>query len=404
MVKISEFAVEGWMDRYENDAKYNLAETCCASISFNDLLSFSDNPNPSIFDFSQKQTYGAIRGTSGLRSKIAKRYASETFQPISEDQVLVTNGAIQANFLALYTNVGPGDHVICHYPTYQQLYSVPESFGAEVSLWKAREDQGWDVDLNELRGLIKENTKVIIINNPQNPTGAVMKREKLQEIVNIAGEHDIIIHSDEVYRPLFHGIHPDSPEYPPSILSFGYEKTISTGSMSKAYSLAGIRLGWIASCSRDIVEACASNRHYTTISVSQVDDAVASYALSTPVVDRLLQRNLSMARANVDTLEAFVKEFEGVVEWVRPQAGTTAFLKFVDKQGRPVDDTAFCQQLLDKTGAMLVPGSECFGEGSAFKGYVRLGYVQETQVLADGLQALRKFMRDGYERVPVASQ
>lgn len=151
------------MDDHENDAKYNLAETCCASISLNDLISYSDSPSFSIFDYSKKQSYGAIRGTSGLRSNIAKRYACGESQPISEDQVLVTNGAIHANFLALYTNVGPGDHVICHYPTYQQLYSVPESFGADVSLWKAREEQGWDVDVNELRGLIKKNTKVIIL-------------------------------------------------------------------------------------------------------------------------------------------------------------------------------------------------------------------------------------------------
>lgn len=240
--------------------------------------------------------------------------------------------------------------------------------------------------------------------NPQNPTGAVLKREKLQEIINIAKEHDIIIHSDEVYQPLFHGIRPDSPDYPPSILSFGYEKAISTGSMSKAYGLAGIRLGWIASCSRDIIEACASNRHYTTISVSQVDDAVASYALSAPVVDGLLQRNLTLSRENADTIDAFIKEFGDVVSWVRPRAGTTGFLKFVDQQGRPVDDMAFCKQLLDKTGTMLVPGSECFGERSDFKGYVRLGYVQETQVLAEGLEALKKFLRDGYEQVPVASK
>ncbi|KAH8427346.1 putative aminotransferase [Aspergillus melleus] len=401
MVKINEFAVERWMDNHETSAKHNLAETCCASISLNDLLSFSDNPNSTIFDFAKKQTYGSIRGTSDLRSNIAKRYDSGTDQSISADQVLVTNGAIQANFLALYTNVGPGDHVICQYPTYQQLYSVPESFGAEVSLWKAREERAWDVDVDELRGLIKENTKVIIINNPQNPTGAVLKREKLQQIVNLAREHDVIIHSDEVYRPLFHGIHPDSPEYPPSILSFGYEKTISTGSMSKAFSLAGIRLGWIASCSQDIIERCASTRHYTTISVSQLDDAVACYALSAPVVDRLLQRNLSLARTNADILEAFIKEYEGMIEWVRPQAGTTGFLKITDKQGRPIDDVAFCEQLQDKTGAMLAPGSECFGGGADFKGYVRMGYVPETQVLADGLQALRVFLQDGFEQVPV---
>lgn len=150
------------MDDYENGAKYNLAETCCASISLDDLVAFSEKPG-NILDFSQKQLYGAIRGSNALRTNIANLYPDSTREALTAENILVTNGAIQANFLSLYTNVGPGDHVICHYPTYQQLYSVPESFGAEVSLWKAKENENWRVDLAELKGLIRPNTKVIII-------------------------------------------------------------------------------------------------------------------------------------------------------------------------------------------------------------------------------------------------
>lgn len=151
------------MDDYEHSAKLNLAETCCASISLHDLQSLSSaESSKAIVDYSQKQVYGAIRGTETLRSNIASQFIPEGAR-LSADNVLVTNGAIQANFLALYTNVGPGDHVICHYPTYQQLYSVPESLGAEVSLWRAKEDDGWSVDIDELRALIRPNTKLIII-------------------------------------------------------------------------------------------------------------------------------------------------------------------------------------------------------------------------------------------------
>jgi aspartate/methionine/tyrosine aminotransferase len=145
------------MDLYENDAKHNLAETCCASISLNDLLSLSNKKD--LVDYSQKQVYGAIRGSEALRTKIANLYS----QRVSAEGVLVTNGAIQANFLALYTNIGPGDHVICQYPTYQQLYSVPESFGAEVSLWRSNEEKEWSLDEGELKALIKPNTKLIIL-------------------------------------------------------------------------------------------------------------------------------------------------------------------------------------------------------------------------------------------------
>lgn len=153
------------MDDYENDAKFNLAETCCASISLDDLLALSgkSDQKDKVLDFSKKQVYGAIRGSTALRTNVARLYCSDSSTQLPADQVLVTNGAIQANFLALYTNVGPGDHVICHYPTYQQLYSVPKSFGAEVSLWRSRESEGWRLDLDELRSLIRPNTKYIVI-------------------------------------------------------------------------------------------------------------------------------------------------------------------------------------------------------------------------------------------------
>lgn len=150
------------MDLYENDAKHNLAETCCASISLDNLRVFLGRETD-LIDYSQKQVYGAIRGSRALRSNIAQLYSSATSEPLRPEDVLVTNGAIQANFLALYTNVGAGDHVICHYPTYQQLYSVPESLGAEISLWKPSEANGWQLDMIELKSMIKSNTKLIIL-------------------------------------------------------------------------------------------------------------------------------------------------------------------------------------------------------------------------------------------------
>lgn len=152
------------MDSYETWATHNMAETCCASVSLKDLVAFSGKNNVlDIIDFEQKQVYGAIRGSDPLRSNISNLYRSKGCAPLPKDNILVTNGAIQANFLALYTQVGPGDHVICHYPTYQQLYSVPESLGAEVSLWKAQEQNGWQLDLEELKSLLRPNTKMIII-------------------------------------------------------------------------------------------------------------------------------------------------------------------------------------------------------------------------------------------------
>ncbi|WEW56469.1 hypothetical protein PRK78_001913 [Emydomyces testavorans] len=398
MVRLVPFAVEQWMDEYETSAVYNIAETCSASISIDDLRSLSEDPSRDPLSTSTKLTYGAIRGSEDLRSNVAKLYSSTDLStPLAPENVLITPGAIHANFLLLYTLIHPGDHVICHYPTYQQLYSVPESLGAEVSLWKTKSEDGWKLHLEKLRKLVKPNTKMIIVNNPQNPTGVPISRDILAGIVEVARPYSIIVFSDEVYRPLFHSM--DKSEWPPSILSLSYDQSIVTGSMSKVYSLAGIRVGWIASLNNAIIEACASARDYTTISVSQVDDRIAAFALDPSQVGKLLDRNLRLAKANLAVLKSFIDEHQDTCDWVVPQAGTTAFVRF-SRDGKPIDDVLFCQMLQKEKGVMFVPGGRCFG--GDFKGYVRIGYVPETEVLQAGLRELAVFMKTRFWSVPLA--
>jgi aspartate/methionine/tyrosine aminotransferase len=383
------------MDKYETTPNVlNIAETCAASVSIDELVALCEDKNvPGPLDTSVVLGYGAIRGSQKLRQRLADLYSARVASPLSADNILISPGAISANFLVLYKLIGPEDHVICMYPTYQQLYSVPESLGASVSLWKLRSENKHIPDLKELETLARPNTKMIIINNPNNPTGATIPKSVLKGVVDFARERNIIILSDEVYRPLFHGISPIDAEYPPSIVSMGYEKSIVTGSMSKAYALAGIRVGWIASRSKEIIEALASARDYTTISVSQLDDQVASYALSASVIHALLGRNIGLAKTNVALLEKFVNEHSSVCSWVKPTGGTTAFIQF-KKKGEPVDDVALCLDLLEKTKAMMLPGSKCFGHenGFGYKGYVRIGYVCKTEVLKEALEKMGKYV------------
>ena len=382
------------MDKYETTpGVLNIAETCAASISIDDLQELCEDKNaPGPFSTSQKLTYGPIRGSDAIRDRLSGLYSAKTASPLPIDNILITPGAIAANFLLFYTLIGPKDHVICVYPTYQQLYSVPESLGAEVSLWKLQKENKYIPDLEELKTLVKANTKMIIINNPNNPTGCSIPKSVLRGLIDFAKEKDIIVFSDEVYRPLFHGISPIDSEYPPSLISMGYSKTIVTGSMSKAYSLAGIRIGWIASRDRSIIEALASARDYTTISVSQIDDQIASYALSHNVLHGLLVRNIQLAKTNLALVEAFIKDNSSVCSWVKPTAGTTAFIKF-EKDGKPIDDVAFAIDVLEKTKVMFLPGSKCFGHGKDFKGFIRLGYVCETEVLKEGLEKLSSYVK-----------
>lgn len=356
--------------RYETTpGVLNIAETCAASVSIDDLGTLSTGKHSaSPVNLSTKLTYGAIRGSEKLRGRVAALYETDGAPPLSADNLLITQGAIVANFLLLYTLIGPGDHAVCVYPTYQQLYGVPQSLGAEVSLWKLRQDNGYVPDVTELESLVKSNTKMIILNNPNNPTGATIPKAVLKSIVDFARARDIIILCDEVYSPLYHSP-PSDADIPPPILSFGYDKTISTGSMSKAWALAGIRLGWVASRDKGIIEAIAEARDYTTISVSQLDDQVATYALSDEVRPALIKRNLELARTNLALLREFVDGHKGICSWVKPTAGTTAFIQFTNG-GKPVDDVAFCLDVLDKTKVMFLPGSKCFGHDRDFKGYV----------------------------------
>jgi aspartate/methionine/tyrosine aminotransferase len=233
-------------------------------------------------------------------------------------------------------------------------------------------------------------SQLIVINNPNNPTGATISKSVLEPIVDFAKKRGITILADEVYSPLFHSL-PEGQSAPPSILSFGYQKTISTGSMSKAFALAGIRLGWVASRDQSVLAAVTSARDYTSISVSMLDDQVAAYALGPAVLPSLLERNMNLARTNLKLLEEFVNQYNSAVSWFKPNAGTTALVQFRNK-GEPVDDEAFCLDLLEQTKVMFLPAGNCFGHGKDFKGCVRVGYACHTNVLKEALAKLGEYV------------
>lgn len=166
MAPIPPFAVEQWMDAYETTAKYNIAETCCASISVEELAAMSEDNSvkpADILDPKMVQNYGEIRGTSALRNNLSRLYSTKSATALSPDNILITPGAIAANHLVLYTLTGPGDHVICHFPTYQQLYTIPATLGAEVELWRSDPGNQWLPDFEKLKAMVKENTKLIIL-------------------------------------------------------------------------------------------------------------------------------------------------------------------------------------------------------------------------------------------------
>ena len=369
-MKIEPFGVELWMNEYENHCKYNLAETCVASLTVAELLELTGVGTAALDDIaSMKLTYGAIEGSDRIRAAIAGLY--ETVQPA---QTVTTHGAIGANKLVHETLVEPGDRVISVQPTYQQHYSIPASYGADVQILRLRPENGYLPDLDELRALVTPTTKLIAINNPNNPTGSLMDADLLTAIGEIAGSVDAWVLCDEVYR----GTNQEGSGTGTSIVDV-YTRGISTGSMSKAFSLAGLRLGWIAAPT-EVIAAVNLHRDYSTISVGMIDDYLATIALEH--ADLVLERSRSIVRPNLVVLSDWV-DAEPAISWVKPQAGTTALLQY----DADIPSRDFCVQLLEQTGVMLTPGSAL-----AIEGTVRIGYANTTDVLTNGLPLISTFL------------
>lgn len=369
-MKIETFKVEEWMNCYETKAKYNIAETCVDSVSTDELFSLAGEDRRAFFDkLSQRRlTYGEIRGSASLREGIAGLY-----ETVSPDDIVTTHGAAGANHLVLYSLTEPEDTVVSVMPTYQQLYSIPGSYGAHVRILKLKKEDNFQPDLERLRTLVNKKTKVICINNPNNPTGALMPEETLRAIADIARNVGAYLLCDEVYRLL---TQEDVPA--PSIADI-YEKGISTGSVSKVFSLAGLRLGWIATRSKEAMREILLHRDYDTISCGMIDEALASVALSAK--DALLARSRKIVRENLALLDEWVAK-EPRFSYLKPECGTTALL-YCDAD---MPSEEFCKRLLAETGAFLTPGS-CFEEEHCF----RIGYACDREELVNGLKKLSEF-------------
>ncbi len=371
-MKIRPFAVEQWMNEYETRCAWNLAETCVESLTVAELLDLAgvrDTFLDSLLPL--KLTYGAIEGTTRLRDAIAALYATR-----SRHDVVVTHGAIGANHLLYLALVEPGDRVVSVLPTYQQHYSIPESLGADVRILRLREENGFLPALDELRALAGDSAKLIAIANPNNPTGALMDGAFLERVVEIADAAGAYLLCDEVYR----GTDQEDPGVTPSVADL-YRRGISTGSMSKAFSLAGLRLGWIAG-PPEVIRAVSIHRDYNTISVSMVDDLLASIALEKK--ETILQRSRRIVRGNLATLDRWVSA-EPRVSFVKPRSGTTALLKY----DFDIPSWDLCVRLVEQTGVMLTPGSAFDMEG-----HLRIGYANNPDVLKEGLSRMSRFFAE----------
>ena len=366
-MNIKPFAVEEWMNEYETGARYNIAETCVDSVSLDELFALTGESKDEFLSkfCATRLTYGDIWGSDALREGVCRLY--RTVRP---DEVVLTHGAAGANHHVFCSLISAGDRVVSIMPTYQQLYSIPEAIGADVAIMHLKQENHYLPDLDELKALVTPGTKMVCINNPNNPTGALMSRELLEQIIEIARGVDAYVLCDEVYRHLT-----QADGWCESVADL-YEKGISVSSMSKVFSLAGIRMGWIATNDKAAVKAFLSHRDYNLISCGMFDDAVASLALRHS--DEMIRRNQAIVRENLAILDEWVQAHPHFY-YTKPQAGTTALVYY----DYDIPSYEFCERLYHGTGSFVTPG-DCFEQPHS----MRIGYACDAQTLKDGLAAL----------------
>jgi len=359
-MKINVFEMERMQSTWENVVDYNLSESGVHPLNLKELLTPAELEALTEVELGYTQTNGTI----GLREGIARLYPGAGL-----DQVLATAGSSEANFLLMWSLIDPGDEVVFELPNYMQMWGLLHAFGAEVKPFRLRESLGWQPDLDELKKLVTPKTKLIVLTNPNNPTGAVLDPEAMRGIVDIAAGVGAWILSDEVYRGA-----ELTDDMTPSFWGL-YEKTVVVNGLSKAYGLPGLRVGWIVG-PEGLVKTTWPYHDYTTISPSALSDKLASIVLAPETRERVLRRTRAILKANFPVLERWLADRAGQFDFIPPRAGAICFARYSFK----INSTEFVERLIREKSVLLVPGDHFETDG-----YLRFGYGPEKGYLLRAL-------------------
>lgn len=362
-MQVTPFTLERFFAQTEFNVRYHLAASAIQSWTLRELLNVANDPDLQFSLFSTKLSYTEAEGIPELRREIARLYHGSA----QAENILVTIGAIEANYLLLSTLLDPGDSFVVQTPYYQQLPQVGLDLGAKALYWHYSEEAGFSLD--ELANLLEQQPKLVMLNSPHNPTGYTFAHAAMEQIARMCRERNILLLSDEVYRELGDG---DLP----SIRDFDQE-AVAIGSMSKAYGLAGLRVGWLAA-PEAIVERCSWKRDYTSLCPPALGQSLALTALKHRSVigernNRLRQKNLAVLAQAIEGIPA--------LSWRQPQAGVVAWVTYTPEI--PSEQVGW---ELFKQGVLVAPGL-FFGSD----GYFRLGFGGSTHELECGLVILRDY-------------
>ena len=368
-MKVETFELERVQSVWENQVEYNLTESGLHPFALKDLLT-EDQLEQII---SEPLGYGQTNGSIPLREAITQQY-----QGADADNVLVTNGSAESNFIANWSTLDAGDEIVYMLPNYMQIWGLANALSAEVKPLYLREELAWQPDLDELRQLISPQTKVIGICNPNNPTGSVLSPEGMEEIVRLAREADAWLFVDEVYR----GAELDGVET--SSLWGQYEKAVITCGLSKAYGLPGLRIGWLIG-PKEFIETAWAYTDYTTITTGVLGQQAATYMLEPSMRAQIFDRNRTMLKENLAILRSWIDQKSGLLELTDPQGGGMAFIRY----HLNINSTEMTTLLREQKSVLIVPG-DCFG----MDGFVRIGIGSEKEYLTTALDRVGDFLAE----------
>jgi hypothetical protein len=368
-MKIEHFKMERMQSQWENLVAYNLSESGVHPISFQELVTEEEMEKIRHTRLGYLQTNGTVE----LRECLTEMYPGT-----KTENILVTTGSAEANYLLSWSQIDPGDEVLFMLPNYMQLWGLMRAFGAQVKTFTLRDDLDWQPDLDELKNLVTKKTKIIAVTNPNNPTGSQLSDEARNTILNLADETGAWIFSDEVYQ----GAELDGK----ITASFwgSYKKTVVTSGLSKAYGLPGLRTGWMVA-PEGFIQKVWPYHDYTTISISSVSDRLARIALAPEKRKKILARTRQILRTNIDILFSWFKRQNGLFDCIRPRAGAIAFPRY----NLDINSTELVNTIRKKKSVLLVPGDHF-----EMDRFLRFGYGEEKNRLLQALNLVEEALKE----------
>ena len=358
------------MSRYEQTVDFNLSESGVHPVTLGELVGNDDDLMADLLG--TELTYPHVNGTPELRAEIARLY-----HDASPDSVLVTVGGIEANYLAVSTLLQPGDHMVVMVPNYMQVWGVARNRGVVVDTFGLDAERSWAPDLEELEAKVNSDTKLIAVCNPNNPTGRILTNEEMATIVSLADSVGAWILADEVYRGAERLTDVETESF------YGrYDRVVAVGSMSKAYGLPGLRLGW-AVTGAEALEDMWARHEYLTISATAVSNRLAAHALSESVRSRLIGRTRRFIRGGFPRLDGWVRGLGDLIEPVHHEASAVALLRY----RLAMNSTELADRLRTEQSVLVVPGDH-FG----LDGFLRVSFGLPSEILLPALDRVGELL------------